>query len=118
MSTKFNMTRDISGTNGFGLIPTDQKVGVLLATGVAQSTTVPSGYPRFAAIFSYTPGANVFVDNITTAAAFTGTIGAVTAELNPSCRLYQPGETISLFTPDAAGSYVGIEWYVAQDYIN
>jgi len=118
MSTKFNLTKDVAGYNGFGLITTDQKTGVLLATGVAQSVTVPTGYPRFAAIFSYTPGANVFVDNITTAAAFTGTIGAVTSELNPSCRLFQPGETISLFTPDAAGAYVGIIWYVAQDYIN
>lgn len=116
--TKFNMTRDVGGQNGFGLIPSNTKYGVLLAAGVPQSVVSPSDSPSHIEIFSYTPGSNVFVDFSTTAAAFTGTIGPVTAELNPSARLLPKGTTVSILTPDAAGAYVGIVFYIAGEYTN
>ena len=116
-TTKFLMTKDIGGYNGFGVKPSTVNFGMDLATGVAQTAVLPSDYPNYMVVFSYTPGSNVFVDSTTTAAAY-GASAAVTAELNPQARQLPAGTTISFITPDAAGSYVQVGVFVAPPYGN
>ncbi len=118
MPTKLNMTKDVAGYNAFGLVPSEDSYTGLLATGVAQSLTVPSEYPAYLAVFSYTPGANVFVDFKTTAVSPTGSIGASSAELNPAGRRVLKGSTISMISPDTNGSYVSVLFYVVPEFGN
>ncbi len=118
MPTKFNMTKDVAGYNGFGVQPClDQQSGVL-AANVAQSITVPSEYPAYIAVLSYTPGANVWVDCVTTAAAPTGAFAATTACLNPTGLRVLKGTTMSFITADAAGSYVSVRFFVVPEFGN
>lgn len=117
-TTKFNMTKDVAGYNGFGIVPSNSKQGVLLAQNVAQSFTVPSDYPTYIAIMTYSPGNNVFVAYDTTASAFTGVAGAVTSELLPVGRQVKAGSTISALTTDAAGAYVGVVFLVVNEFGN
>ena len=118
MPTKLNLTRDVAGYNAFGLVPSlDSYAGVLAAT-VAQTITVPSEYPNYLAVFSFTPGANVFVNFVTTAVTPPGAIGANLNELNPAGRKVSKGSTISFITPDAAGAYVSVLFYVVPEFGN
>lgn len=118
MSTKFNMTRDVNGYNGFGIIPTyDIQAGVLVAT-IAQSVTVPDNYANWIAIFSYSPGSNVWVSFSTTAAAPSGAFAASASSLNPSARAVSGGSTISLITNDVDSPEVSIEFQIVAPYQN
>lgn len=117
MPTKLTMTRDINGYNAFGLIPSsDSYAGILVAT-VAQTITVPSEAPAYLAVMSFTPGANVFVNFVTTAVTPAGAIGADLNELNPAGRRVLAGSTISFITPDASGSYVSVLYYALTNSV-
>ncbi len=118
MSTKFNMTCDINGFNGFGIQPTYDMQSGILATGVAQSITVPDNYPNWIAIFSYTPGASVWVSFTGTADAPTGAFSSTDSCLNPAARAVKGGSTISFITNDTFGPEVGVEFQVAAPYQN
>lgn len=121
MATKFVLTRDINGYNGFGVVFSDQKYSTTLSTGVAQSLTIPSGMgmgangiytkPVYLAVFSFTPGANVFVANNLTAASPGGSFAASNAELNPAARQVLGGDVLSFITPDTS-AYVTVSLYV------
>ncbi len=121
MTTKFNLTRDINGYNGFGVKFSDQKYSTTLATGVTQSLTVPNNMgmggngiytkPVYIAIFSFTPGANVFVANNLTAASPGAAFAASNAELNPAARQVEGGDVLSFITPDTA-AYITVSFYV------
>jgi hypothetical protein len=117
-TTIFNMTRDVAGNNGFGVMPSTVKYGALLTQNVAQTVTVPSDYSNYIAIFTYTPGAHVFVAYDDTATAFSGTMSAVDSELNPIGRQLKAGQVISLLTPDTNGAYVGVVFYVILPFGN
>lgn len=117
-ATKFNMTRDINGYNGFGLPFTLDGYSAVLATGVEQNITVPSNYPYWIAIFSYTPGSSVWVDTLDTAVAPAGAFSASTSQLNPSARFVNAGDTLSFITADAAGAQVNVLLYVAPPFGN
>jgi len=109
--TKFLMTRDINGYNGFGLKPANNIYGVNLAQNVAQTlVTVPSTYKRWIAIFSVDPGLRVFAAANTTASSYTVTAGTASSELNPIAWEVNAGDTISVLTPDLA-CYVGVKLY-------
>ena len=109
--TKFNMTRDINGYNGFGLVPANNIYGANLAQNVAQTlVTVPSTYKNWIAIFSVDPGLRIFAAYNTSATAYSGTAGSVTSELNPIAWQVKAGDTISVLTPDTA-CYVGVKLY-------
>jgi hypothetical protein len=118
MPTKFNMTKDVAGYNGFGLVPSTDSYAGLLATSVADSVVVPSEYPQYLAVLSYTPGSNVWVNNSGAAAAPAGAIGASASELNPAARLVKKGTTLSFLTADTAGAYVSVLFYVAGEFGN
>ena len=118
MTTKFLMTRDVAGMNGFGIPFADDGYSMVLAATVAQSITVPDEYPNWIAIFGYTPGATVWVDGITTAVAPTGAAATTTAKLNPSARAVKSGDTLSFITSDAAGAMVYVEFLVVTPFGN
>lgn len=118
MSTKFNMTADINGYNGYGIMPTYDMQSGLLAVGVAQSVVVPDNYPYWIAIFSYTPGANVWVSFDDTALAPTGAASSTSSSLNPAARRVKGGSTISIITADANIPMFGIEFQVVPPYQN
>lgn len=118
MSTKFNMTKDVAGYNGFGVKFASDGYSGVLATGVAQSVTVPSNYPNWLAVFSYTPGSNIWVDNVTTAAVPAGAFSATTADLNPSARQVSAGQTLSFKTSDTTSPQVKVSFYVVAEFGN
>ena len=104
MSIKFNMTRDISGSNSFALpfsrIVDQASFNTTLALGVAQSLIVPGSHQRWVAIFSYEPGSSVWVANNETAAVPGGAFAVTASELNPVAREVQADDVISFITPD------------------
>lgn len=117
MATKFAMSRDINGYNGFGLPFSVDGAFTTLAQNVAQSFTVPSDYPNWIAVFSYSVGSNVFVNGMGTATVPGGTVTDSTSQLNPVARAVKGGQTISVITPDTA-AYVQISYYVKDEYMN
>ncbi len=132
MPTKFNMTRDINGYNGFGLVFTDTAYSCALAANTDTTLTVPTGssiggaaYPvsgihaentgtpesQLIAIFEYNPGAVVWVANNTTAAVPAGaTFAATASELNPAARAVTAGDVLHFITPDS-GDVVSVLFY-------
>jgi hypothetical protein len=97
MATKFNMTRDINGYNGFGLQFTDTAYSCTLTTGTDTTLLVPSASglggngmsssSLWIAVFSYDPGTSVWVSLNSVASNPAGATFAVTAsELNPAAR--------------------------------
>lgn len=118
MSTKFSMTRDINGYNGFGIPFAEDAQSALMAVGVEQHITVPENYPYWIAIFSYTPGASIWVDGLDTAVAPTGAFSATTSELNPAARFVKAGQTLSFITSDTTTPMVSVIFLVAPPYIN
>ncbi len=117
-STKFNMTRDVNGYNGFGIPFSQDGVGTFLASNAEQHFTVPSNYPNWIAIFGYTPGSSVWVDGITTAALPTSSFAATTAELNPTARAVSAGQVLSFITDDATEPWVSVKLLVVNPYVN
>ena len=118
-STKFNMTRDINGYNGFGVQPTYDIQGCSLTASAAQTFTVPSNYGQWIAVFSYTPGSSIFVDfSGVTARVPGGTVGAITTCLNPAARQLPGGTTFSVITGDATSPFITVEYQVIPPYQN
>lgn len=117
-ATKFLMTRDIAGYNGFGIPFTNIAKSALLATGVEQHFTVPSNYPNWIAIFAFAPGSSVWVDNFTTAVAPSGAFSDTTSELNPAARYVKAGDVLSFITADVNSVMVNVLLYVAPPFGN
>lgn len=118
MSTKFIMSRDINGYNGFGLPFAVNGEATILAAGVAQTFTAPEDYPNWIAIFSYSVGSTVLVDGLDTASVPTGAPSPSTAQINPVAREVQGGQSISIITADAGGAMVQVSYYVKDMYNN
>lgn len=113
MPTKFNMCRDINGYNGFGLQFSDTNFSATIAANADTTITVPSnsgmgGYgiqssSTWIAIFSYTPGASVWVALNTTASVPAGaTFASTQSQLNPAARLVKGGDIIHFISASAA----------------
>ena len=112
------MTKDVAGYNGFGIMQPSDIEGCSLAANTEQHFTVPKNYPNWIAVFSYTPGANIFVSTSTTAAVPSGTMSAITSELNPSARFVTSGQTISVITPDVDAPYVTVSLLIVPPFGN
>src|ERR1700683_4134032 len=95
MTTKFILTRDINGYNGFGLPFTDTAYSATLTSDTDTTLTVPStnplggnSYEGFSkavliAIFSYDPGTSIWVArNVTASIPLGSTFLATSSELN------------------------------------
>ena len=118
MSTLLSLTRDINGYNAFGVMPTYDIQGTSLTATVAQQFTVPDNYNNWLAIFSYTPGANIWVSFTTTAAVAGGSFASMTSSLNPSARQVRGGTVISVITSDINTPFVCVELQVIAPYTN
>jgi hypothetical protein len=116
MSTKLCMTRDINGYNAFGIIPTYDIYAGSLAANTAQSIVIPANNEYWLAIFTFSPGANVWVDFTTTATVPTTSITTVTTVLNPAGRQVKAGSTISFITADTTLPWVCVELQVLNNY--
>jgi len=124
MATKFSMTRDINGYNGFGLVFTDTAYSATLTVSTDTTLTIPSNdslggasfpydsKPRLIAIFSFDPGESVWVANGAVAAVPGGASFAATAsELNPAAREVKGGDVLHFFTATAnVDVWVGLYW--------
>ncbi len=121
MPTSFAMTRDINGFNGFGLPFSIDKYSVTLDSDTDTTLDVPgtssmgaacaTTYNKFIAIFSYQPGADVWVSVNDTAAVPAGnTFAATTSELLPSARSVQAGDVLHFYTADTTAD-VGVTFY-------
>lgn len=111
MSTRFILTRDINGYNGFGLPPATDRYTARLTVGAADDITVPSNFENWIAILGIEPGANVWTAVNTTAAVPAGaTFAASASVLNPVGIYVSAGDTISCITPDATAN-VSISLY-------
>ena len=116
MSTKLCMTRDINGYNAFGLIPTYDIWAGSLAASSEQHFVVPSNNEYWLAVFTYTPGSNIWVDFTTTATVPSSTVGPVSVVLNPAGRQVKAGSTISFITADTTNPFICIELQVLNNY--
>lgn len=122
MPTPFSMVRDINGYNGFGLPFSINKYSANLAQSTDTTLTIPStnaqgtgtsnAVARYIAIFSYEPGASVWVANNATAAVPVGaTFAAVSSELLPTARYVMGGDVLHFITADTT-ALVGVTLYV------
>lgn len=116
MSTKLSMTRDINGYNAFGIMPTYDIEAGALAANTEQHFTVPSNYEYWLAIFTYTPGANVWVDFTGTATVPASTFARVNTVLNPAGRRVKAGSVISMITADTTTPWVCVELQSIDNY--
>lgn len=121
MPTQFSMQPDVRGVNGFGLLFTDTARSATLATTTATALTVPSSGSLgggktqtkniWLAVFSYTPGAEVWVANNATAAVPGGAAFAATvSELNPAARVVLGADVLSFYTT-GTGVNVSVSFY-------
>ncbi len=123
MTTKFNMSRDINGYNGFGLTFTDSAYSATLAAVTDTTLTVPSaiglgkqGYSTNAtgqmlAVFSFDPGSSVWVANNAVAAnPGGGSFAASSSELNPAARLVNGGDILHFYSV-SANANVSVSFY-------
>jgi hypothetical protein len=113
MTTKLNLGRDVQGYPVTSLNApqfSDTNFKVTLASGVAQSITVPSDSSTYIALFSVGTGTNVWVARNTTATIPTGTIGATLSILNPPARTVYAGDTLS-FVTDSTTADFGVSLY-------
>lgn len=112
MSTQLAFSRDNQGYNAYAPVTATDKWSATLAPGTATSITVPSNHSTWITVFSYQPGANVWVDFTGAAAASPtgGTLASTTAELNPASRTVYAGGNISVIT-DSTSADIGIALY-------
>jgi len=68
MTTKFSMTRDVNGYNGFGLQLSTSNYSVTLTASTDTTVTVPSDASVYLAVCGYTSGDDVWVAVNATAA--------------------------------------------------
>ena len=121
MTTKFSMSRDVNGFNGFGLKPSDTNINVTLTASTDTTFTIPgasaiggSTYQTKAlwlAIFSIDPGDTVWVAVNATASAPAGNTFAATSSFsNPAGLELQEGDVLHCFTTQT-GVDVSVRFY-------
>lgn len=132
MATKFNMTKDVGGYNGFGLVPTDTAYSATLTINTDTTLTIPAsssigggsyynkgnsvatsdnGEPRLLAIIVSDPGESVWVAKNTAAAVPAGaTFAATSSAMNPAAYEVIGGDVLHFYT-NTANVQVSIRLY-------
>lgn len=127
--TKFNMTKDIGGYNGFGVDICVDTFSGKLTQDVVDSVNVPGDYEFYIAVFTYSPGIDVFVNGVGTASAPGGSTVASQSVLLPSALRVKGSiaatgtsaavtSTLSYMTPDASGGYITVRFFVSPPWTN
>lgn len=119
--TSLNQIRDMNGyvTNLLNGVPFSvMNQYFTLTQGTVKSVTVPnSGAFSYVAVFTYTLGADVWVQPLASPSltAPDGTVTTTTAQLNPGIRIVTPGEVLQILyenvTSSGAVVSVGIAYY-------
>jgi hypothetical protein len=128
MSTVLNMTKDVNGSNAYGLVFTDTAYSCTLVASTDTTLTVPSiaalGGPSFTgtqtpkllAVFIFDPGTSTWVANNHTASNPAGnTFAATTSELNPAARMVKGGDVLHFYST-GTGVNVSVLFYIVQNY--
>lgn len=110
-STQFNMTRDINGYNGFGVLFPFDNFQTTLAANTEQHVTVPANYEKWIAIFSFSPGSNIWVANNATATVPGASFASNLSQLNPVARMVSADDVLSFITADSTSPYVNVSFY-------
>ena len=110
MTTKFSMTRDINGYNGFGLAFSDTNYNTTLLAGVGQTLTIPSDSRYYLVVFAFESGSTIWVANNQTAAVPGASFAATYSDLNPAARLVKAGDVLSFITADTSVA-IGVSLY-------
>jgi hypothetical protein len=111
MSNPLALTRDINGFNAYGIAFCPDNYQTTLSSGVAQTLTVPSNFSRWVAIFSSTPGSNVWVADNVAATTPGGSFAQTASQLNPAVREVAAGDVLSLITDDTSTVDVCVSFY-------
>lgn len=120
-ATKFWMTRDINGFNGFGLPFSNINYSVTLTASTDTTLTIPEntdfggnqpyGSNKWLAIFEYDPGTSTWIANGATASNPAGsTFAATTSQLNPAARIVTGGDILHFYST-GTGVNVSVELY-------
>lgn len=109
--TMLRMTRDINGFNTFGLPFSGNKYDTTLAATVEQTLTVPpNAVNGYLAVFSFEPGAKVWVALDATATLPGGAFATTDSELNPTAREV-PADSVLHFITNDTTAEIGVAFY-------
>jgi hypothetical protein len=109
--TILTFTQDAAGFNSFGLMFSADNSKFTLPASTKKTVTAPTSNSKYLAIFSYEPGAKVWVEPGDVDIVLpTATPTATRSQLNPACRQVASGETISFKTNDTSVE-VGVSFY-------
>jgi hypothetical protein len=121
MATKFNMTRDINGFNGYGLIPSDTNYSATLSASSDTSVTTPGAMGMggngiaskslWIAVLNYTGGNDVWVAVNTAASAPGGSSFASTSSMLLPAAIQVNGGDVLHFYTTASSVSVSVRFY-------
>ena len=112
MTVQLNFGRDVQGMNAYAPAPSDIIYSATLTSGSVEPITVPSSNENWIAVFSYEPGADIFVAvNATAAAPAGGTFASTTSFLLPAQYKLKAADVISLFNNSSTSQDVTVALY-------
>lgn len=111
--TVFTINRDVTGAVSYGLPFCDNNQYIVLTASTESTLTVPANtnFNKFEAVFAITPGGSVWIaDGSVTLTLPTTSFTATSAQLNPSVRIVNKGDTLRFISGDTATA-VGVSFY-------
>lgn len=113
MSNRFLLGKDVNGNVDYSLPIESTKFSITLLQNSAQPVTVPDFVGMWKIVFSFEPGAKIWVAFDSTAALPAGnTFASTTSILNPTTRYMKQGTIISFITNDQSAE-IGIECFLS-----
>ena len=108
-----NLVRDASGKETFIRIPDGEKYEVALVKDTNATLTLPLASNKYDVLFSYNPGASVWIAiNNTATYSTSSNFTATNSELNPTAFRLNAGDVINAITSDDVDQ-VGVVIYAA-----
>lgn len=112
MSTLLNFARDVQGLNTFAPYISQDNYSGTIASGAAQSITIPSNGQQWIAVLNYQFGSDIWVAVNHTAAQPAGaTFASSNSILTPAQLRVNAGNTISCYNNSATAQDVSISLY-------
>lgn len=108
-----NFAKDAQGTPTYSPATSNTKWKVGYTTNTESNITLPTDFANYNVLFSYSSGANVWVDvtGATSTVPASAALTPCTNELNPGQRTVPGGTKISIISSDTAGGQMGIAAY-------
>jgi hypothetical protein len=110
MNTQLDMESDVRGNCAYAPQFSNTNYNTTLSANAEQHFTVPSTNSKWIAIFSFEPGASVWVSNSDTAATPSSSFATSLSQLNPSARTVYAGEVLSFISPNTTAE-IGVSLY-------